>query len=73
MCVNTDPITYVHETHTTLSEPEDNMSSDVESFDDVEMYPAHYDDESVRDSPECDGGPGRIGPGVVCVISGASM
>ena len=72
MCVSTDPITYVHETHTTLSEPEDNTSSEVESFDEVDMCPAHYDDESVHDSPEWDGGPGRATLGVVRVMSGTS-
>ena len=44
-----------HSTHTTLSEPEDFTSSGVESFDEADMYPAAYDDESVSDSTESDG------------------
>lgn len=36
--------------YTTLSEPEDSMSSDVDSFDEEDMYPVDYDDESVGDS-----------------------
>lgn len=44
-----------HSTHTTLSEPEDCTSSGVESFDEADMYPASYDDESVSDSTDSDG------------------
>ena len=38
--------------HSTLSEPEESMSSDPEYFDEDDMYYASYDDESVRSSPE---------------------
>jgi hypothetical protein len=41
----------VHSIQTGLSEPEDNMLSDVESFDEEDMYPANYNDESVGNSP----------------------
>jgi hypothetical protein len=41
---------HIHNTQTSLSEPEDGMSSEVESFDEEEMYPANYNDESVSDS-----------------------
>ena len=44
-----------HSTHTTLSKPEDCTSSGVESFDEADMYPAAYEDESVSDSTESDG------------------
>jgi hypothetical protein len=40
--------------YTTLSEPEDSMSSGVESFDEDDMYPVDYDDEAVSDSPDSD-------------------
>jgi hypothetical protein len=38
----------------TPSEPEDSMSSGVESFDEDDMYSADYNDESVSDSPDSD-------------------
>jgi hypothetical protein len=38
----------------TLSEPEDSMSSGVESFDEDDMYSVDYNDESVSDSPDSD-------------------
>jgi hypothetical protein len=44
----------LHTTHTSLSEPEDSMSSGVESFDEADMYPADYDDEAVSNSPDSD-------------------
>lgn len=44
----------VRSTQTNLSEPEDHMSSGDESFDEEDMYPAHYNDESVSDSPDSD-------------------
>jgi hypothetical protein len=42
----------VHSTQASLSEPDDSMSSDVESFDEEDMYPANYNDESVSDRPD---------------------
>ena len=47
---------YLHTTQATLSEPEDSMSSGVESFDEADMYPADYDDEAVSNSPDLDNG-----------------
>jgi hypothetical protein len=44
----------VHSTQASLSEPEDGMSSDVESFDEEDMYPANYNDESVSSGPDSD-------------------
>jgi hypothetical protein len=45
---------HVNSTQANLSEPEDGMLSDVESFDEEDMYPANYNDESVSDSPDSD-------------------
>jgi len=60
-CDNTaDSLTHVWSTHTILSEPEDSMSSDVESFDKDDMYPANYNDETVSNSSEMDGESGGI-------------
>jgi hypothetical protein len=42
---------YFRSTHISLSEPEDSMSSGIESFDEDDMYPMDYDDEAVIDSP----------------------
>jgi hypothetical protein len=36
----------------TLSEPEDPMSSDVESFDEDDMYPGVFQDKAVSDGPD---------------------
>lgn len=41
-----------HHSHSTLSEPEEGISSDPEYFDEDDMYYASYDDESVCSSPE---------------------
>ncbi|KAH8980317.1 hypothetical protein EDB83DRAFT_2326965 [Lactarius deliciosus] len=43
--------------HTSLSEPEDSMSSSAESFDGDDMYPVDYNDETVSDSTDSDGHP----------------
>jgi hypothetical protein len=43
---------HVCNTQTSISEPEDGMSSDIESFDEGDMYPATYNDESACDGPE---------------------
>jgi hypothetical protein len=56
---------------TSLSEPEDGMPSDVESFDDEDLYSAGYDDEAVScetvsDCPESDGEPQLTLGGLVC-------
>jgi hypothetical protein len=40
--------------YTTLSEPEDSISSGVDSFDEDDMYPVDYDDEAVSDSSDSD-------------------
>ncbi len=53
-------LTHVRSTHTILSEPEDSMSSDVESFDEDDMYPANYNDETVSDSSDMGGESGGI-------------
>lgn len=37
-----------------LSEPEDSMSSGIESFDEDDMYPVDYDDEAVSDEAVSD-------------------
>jgi hypothetical protein len=66
--VHTHSVEYIHSTHTTLSEPEDDMSSGVESFDMVDMYPAHYDDESVQASSESEQDSERNTGTTVCVM-----
>jgi len=43
---------HVRNTQISISEPEDGMSSDIESFDEGDMYPAHYNDESACDGPD---------------------
>ena len=48
------PSAPLHASSTALSEPEDSMSSSVESFDDDDMYPFHYDDEAVSNGLESD-------------------
>jgi hypothetical protein len=45
---------HVFNTLTSISEPEDGMSSDIESFDEGDIYPANYKDESACDSPDMD-------------------
>jgi hypothetical protein len=45
---------YVRGTHATLSEPEESMSSGVDSFDEDDMYPGAYHDEAVSDSLDSD-------------------
>jgi hypothetical protein len=47
-------IKHILSTQASLSEHEDTMSSDAESFDDEDMYPANYNDESVSNSPDLD-------------------
>lgn len=42
----------IHNMQNTLSEPEDPMSSDVESFDEDDMYPGVFQDEAVSDGPD---------------------
>jgi hypothetical protein len=44
----------VHSTQASLSEPKGSMSSDVESFDEEDMYPTNYNDESVSSGPDSD-------------------
>jgi hypothetical protein len=45
---------HIHGMQAGLSEPEDSMTSDVESFDEEDMCPANYNDESVSESPDSD-------------------
>ncbi|KAH9018631.1 hypothetical protein EDB85DRAFT_1897066 [Lactarius pseudohatsudake] len=47
----------VRNAHTSLSEPEDSMSSSAESFDEDDMHPVDYNDETVSDSTDSDGDP----------------
>jgi hypothetical protein len=56
----TSSATHVRSTLANLSEPDESSSSEMESFDEEDMYSAGYDDEPVRsetisDSPEYDG------------------
>jgi hypothetical protein len=51
----TSTLTNVDRIHTTLSEPEESLSSGVESFDEDDMYPGDYHDETASDSPDSDG------------------
>lgn len=58
--MQTTSTTHLYSTETTLSEPDNSMSSDIESFDEEDMYSAGYDDEAVSsetvsDSPDSDG------------------
>jgi hypothetical protein len=54
-------VKHIHSTQTSLSDPEDGMSSEVESFHDEEMYSANYNDESVSDSPDSHSGVSDVG------------
>jgi hypothetical protein len=45
---------HINSTQAGHSEPEDSMSSDVESFDKEDMYPADYSDQSVHAGPDSD-------------------
>jgi hypothetical protein len=49
---HTPSLTSLHYPYTTPSEPGDSMSSESEYFQDDDMYPANYADESAIDSPD---------------------
>lgn len=50
--IEDDLSSHPHHSLGTFSEPEESTSSDMEYFDEDDMYYASYDDESVRSSPE---------------------
>jgi hypothetical protein len=49
---DTTSVTSFHSPQAGLSEPEDSMSSASEYFDEEDMYPADYGDESVSNNSE---------------------
>lgn len=61
-----------HHTYTSFSDPEDDTSSSVESFDEDDMYGSDNEDEFLGDSPDLDGArdgePWAPSMGMVCPL-----
>ncbi len=58
----------VSHTYTNFSDPEDDTSSGVESFDEDDMYGSDNEDELLCDSPDLDGESWAPFGGLVCPL-----